>query len=288
MNSMTGYALKSSEFKDYTVYVEIKSLNNRFLELKFKIPPYMENLESRLRKRLKASVKRGKVEVCIKVEAKGHLESKFIKSMIERYYGLIKDIEGKTDFRFQVSLSEILSLKSLINPYEEIAYMHIPAKTVEEIFDDALKDFQDSRYIEGENTKKDLLKYMQMITNSLKRIENVYPSVIVKYKNQLKEKIYELMDGKVDEARLMMEVGIFASKVDISEEISRINGHIGKMLNIIKSNRVCGRELDFIIQEINREINTIGSKVPDYAVSEEVVNTKTSLDKIKEQVRNIE
>jgi len=123
---------------------------------------------------------------------------------------------------------------------------------------------------------------------SLKKIEDACPAVVERYKAQIKQRIQELLDDKVDETRLMIDVGIFASKVDISEEISRINSHVERAVGLIESKESCGRELDFIIQELHREINTIGSKVGDYAVSEEVINTKTMLEKIKEQVRNIE
>jgi uncharacterized protein (TIGR00255 family) len=285
---MTGYAQKSVESGDYTLHCEIKSLNNKFLEMKFRLPPYLFGLESKLRQMLKSSIKRGKVEVFIRVEVKENLEFDFIKSLLKRYYNIIKVIEGETDLKVQVSISELLSLRNLLGQRDEYSFIQIPDEKVVDIFAQTLNALQKSRHIEGNNTKKDLITYIKDITNSLKKIEKKCPQVTQRYKNQLKERINELLNNKVDEARLMMEVGIFSSKVDISEEISRINGHVGKMVVLINSNESCGRELDFIVQELNREINTIGSKVPDFTISEEVVLTKTSVEKIKEQVRNIE
>ena len=285
---MTGYAQKSVESGDYTLLCEIKSLNNKFLEMKFRLPPYLFGLESKLRQMLKSSIKRGKVEVFIRVDVKENLEFDLIKSLLKRYYNIIKVIEGETDLKVQVAISELLSLRNLLGQRDEYSFIQIPDEKVVAIFTQTLNAFQESRHIEGDNTKKDLITYIKDITNSLKKIKKKCPKVTQRYKNQLKERINELINSKVDEARLMMEVGIFSSKLDISEEISRISGHIGKMVVLIKSHESCGRELDFIVQELNREINTIGSKVPDFTVSEEVVLTKTSLEKIKEQVRNIE
>jgi uncharacterized protein (TIGR00255 family) len=179
-------------------------------------------------------------------------------------------------------------MRTLVNPYEDMMYEEIPEDKIEEIFLNTVQAFQESRHVEGENTKKEILSYLEVIRTSLDQIFTVYPPVVEKYKAQLKERIQELIGNKIDETRIMIEVGIFANKVDISEELSRIEGHIKKMTALIHSDEACGRELDFIIQELNREINTIGSKVPEYCVSEEVVNMKSCLEKIKEQVRNIE
>jgi len=288
MYSMTGYASKLFELDYYTVEIDIKSLNSKFLDLRFRLPYSLEYLENRLRKLLKKHVQRGKVDIFFKLTANEQLELKTIKSMIDKYYGIIKKIQDESNAQFQVSLSEIFSMRTLINPYEDMMYEEIPEDKIEEIFLDTVQAFQESRHVEGENTKKEILSYLEVISTSLDQIFAVYPPIVEKYKAQLKEKIQELIGNKIDETRIMIEVGIFANKVDISEELSRIEGHIKKMTALIHSDEAYGRELDFIIQELNREINTIGSKVPEYCVSEEVVNMKSCLEKIKEQVRNIE
>jgi len=286
--SMTGYASKSFEFEDYTIFVQIKSLNNKFLEIKFKLPVYMENMEEMLRRMVRNYVKRGKVEITFKIVAKEQMEFKIMKDLLDRYLTIIHKIEAETEHQFQASLSELLSLKSIFSSVADVSCISITDPAVKEIFIKTIEDFQSSRYIEGENTRAELEKYIHTIQSSLNEIETVAPSIIEKYKGQLQEKISELINERMDETRIMIEVGIFANKVDISEEISRIRGHLNKMLDTVNSDGACGRELDFISQEINREINTIGAKVPDYSVSEKVVEIKTNLEKIKEQVRNIE
>ena len=288
MHSMTGYASKTFDFADYSVTVEIKSLNNKFLEFRCRLPPALDHLEERFRQIIRGYVQRGKVDVFVKLVAREERELRIIKRMIAKYYGILTRIEQETGYGFQVSLSEIVTMKNLINPFEEIAYTDVPDELIEKVFTETVEIFQRTRSIEGENTGKDLLAYVLAVSDSLGKVERLAPAVSEKYKAQLKERVRELVDGKVDETRIMMEVGIFASKIDVSEEISRAGGHIRRFSAAIAAGGACGRELDFIVQEMGREVNTIGSKVPDYSVAEEVVSMKTNLDKIKEQVRNIE
>ena len=288
MYSMTGYASKVYELENFTLQIDIRSLNSRYLDIRFRLPYALEVLEERLRKMLKSLVKRGKVDVSLKLKAHEQFELESLRTLIEKYYSVLKRMQDEMDVHFQVTLSEILTLKSLINPEEETFYREIPVVEIENVFSDTLQAYQESRLREGELTKEEILHHIEFLEESLERVSTGYPAVVEKFKLQLRERIQELIDNTLDENRVMTEVGIFANKIDISEEVSRIRGHIGKMRGCVFSGESCGKELDFVIQELNREINTIGSKVPDYAVAEEVVNMKTCLEKIKEQVRNIE
>ncbi len=321
MYSMTGYASKSFEHQGFNILIEIKSLNNKFLDIRFRLPASLGysspgsisppggrssrdakaspgggpsggkppgSLEWRLRKIIKQHVKRGKIEVLISLTAEEDQEFTVIKSIIDRYCGIIKKIQDETSFNIQISLSEILLMKNLLNPHEDIIRPDISGEVIEEMFGETLKAFQESRSIEGEDTKEDIFGCIEMIKTSIEKIEKEYPPIVDKFKIQLKEKIRNLVGEKLDESRLIIEAGIYASKVDVSEEISRINGHTLKLLRTIESDGSCGRELDFITQEINREINTIGSKVPDFSVAENVITVKSYLERIREQVRNIE
>jgi uncharacterized protein (TIGR00255 family) len=285
---MTGYASKTCDYQDYTLTMEVKSLNNKFLELRFRLPPALDHLEERLRRIVKRFVQRGKVDVFVKLVAKEERELQSIKMMIGKYYGIMKKIREETGYGSQETLSEIIALKNLINPFEEVGYADIPDEFVEEVFTETVRCFQDSRAAEGEHAKRDILSYIDAISSSLSRVERLFPEISVRYREQLRDKIRDLVDGKLDEARIVAEAGILASRVDVSEEISRARGHIGKILRITGASGACGRELDFIVQEMGREVNTVGAKVPDYGVAEEVVSMKTNLEKIKEQVRNVE
>jgi uncharacterized protein (TIGR00255 family) len=314
---MTGYASKAFEYQGFNILIEIKSLNNKFLDVRFRLPSSLGfagpgpvsatkgassskgvtqqqgistpgSLEWRLRRIIKRHINRGKIDVYISLTAEEDYEFTMIKSMIDRYYGIIKKIEDETSISIQLSLSEILLMKNMLNPHEDIVRTDIPEDVIEGIFAETLEAFQESRRIEGEDTREDIYGCIEMIKKSLKKIEKEYQPIVDRYKIQLKEKIRDLVDEKLDETRLVIEAGIYAGRVDVSEEISRIKGHTDKMLRTIKSDGSCGRELDFITQEINREINTIGSKVPDFSVAESVITVKTYLERIREQVRNIE
>jgi len=286
--SMTGFAFRSFEFEDCSLFIEIKSLNNKFLEMRIKLPFQMEHFEEMFRGIVKKYVKRGKLDVSIRVVAKEQMEYNFVRALLQKYSGIMHKLEEDTGYSLDISVSELLSLTTFFNSYSDIAVVSIPENALRKAFIQTIEEFQDSRFREGENTREDIVLYIHSILESVGAIESMSPAIIDKYKAQLREKISELIDGRMDETRVLMEVGVFANKIDISEEISRIRGHLNKMLNIIQKDGSCGRELDFMSQEVNREINTIGSKVPDYSISEKVVDMKTNLEKIKEQVRNIE
>jgi len=286
--SMTGFAFKNFEFEDCTLFIEIKSLNNKFLEMRIKLPFQMEFFEEIIRSIAKKRVKRGKLDINIRVVAKEQMEYHFVRELLQKYSGIMRKLEEDTGYSLDISVSELLSLASFFNSYSDIAAVSISEDALREAFVQTIEEFQDSRLREGENAKEDITAYIHAILESVESVERMSPAIIDKYKTQLQEKINELISGKMDETRVLMEVGVFANKIDISEEISRIKGHLKKMLSIIQKDGSCGRELDFMSQEVNREINTIGAKVPDYAISEKVVDMKTSLEKIKEQVRNIE
>jgi uncharacterized protein (TIGR00255 family) len=252
------------------------------------LPFYLENGEDRLRKILRNYVKRGKIDVFIKIAAREQMELRMMKELYNKYSRLVEIIEDEGGHRLQTSLADLLSLRYLFNNSDEMGRIAIPEEILNDCFIQTIEEFMKSRHIEGEMTKKELQTHVAEINGIVKKIETDYPSVVDRYRNQLKERIQELIDNQVDETRLMMEVGIFANKVDISEEISRIKSHMKKMEEIIEVETACGRKLDFVTQELNREVNTVGAKVPDYSVSEGAVQIKTALEKIKEQVRNIE
>jgi uncharacterized protein (TIGR00255 family) len=288
VNSMTGYAALNFDYKEYTLYIEIRSLNNKFLEIRFRLPLYLEYLEDRLRRILKRDIKRGKVDVTVKVGAKEQMERRMLQEMVSKYGRILEEVQDESQVKLDVSLSDMLSLRYLFNEADALAAVEVDEKDFENGFIRTIEVFKESRRREGEMTKAEIQSYIDDINEIIQRIESLSPAVVETYRNQLKEKIQELIGSQIDETRLMMEVAVFANKADISEELSRVKNHVAKMEETLESDEACGRELDFISQEINREINTIGAKVPDYSISECAVQIKAALEKIKEQVRNIE
>jgi uncharacterized protein (TIGR00255 family) len=286
--SMTGFVSKAYRVGEYTVTVEVKSLNNKFLELRFRLPPVLDHLEERLRGIVRRFVQRGKVDVYIKLAADEERELRNVRKTIARRYGILERIREETGYGVQASLSDIIALGNLVGPSPDEAEADVEDELVEKVFDDALRLFQDSRAAEGEHARRDMRGYVEAVAASLSRIEGRFPEVAARIREQLGERIRELVGAGTDETRVVMEAGILASKADVSEEVSRMKGHLGKFLHAADAEGPCGRELDFIVQEMGREVNTIGAKVPDFTVAEEVVSMKANLERIREQVRNVE
>jgi uncharacterized protein (TIGR00255 family) len=288
VNSMTGYAVLSFEYDEYILNIEIRSLNNKFLEIRFKLPLYLEYMEEGLRRILKRQVKRGKVDVNVKVTAKEQMELRVLKTIVSKYGRLLSEVKRESDVELEFSLYDLLSLRHFFNEAEDLTGIVLDAKRFEACFAQTIERFQESRRAEGQMTKTEIQFHIGAINETIGKIESLSPAVVETYRMQLKDKIRELIGSQIDETRLMMEIAVFANKADISEELSRVKNHVRKMEETLESGEACGRELDFITQEINREINTLGAKVPDYSISECAVQIKAALEKIKEQVRNIE
>jgi uncharacterized protein (TIGR00255 family) len=289
VNSMTGYAALNFEYDEYTLNIEIRSLNNKFLDIRFKLPLYLEYMEERLRRILKIHVRRGKVDVTVKVAAKEQMELRVLKAIVSKYVRILNEVKRESDVELEVSLSDLLSLRHFFNETEDMTRIELDEKRFEACFIQTIERFQESRRAEGEMTKAEIQAHIREINETIGKIEALSPAVMETYRTQLKEKIRELIGSQIDETRLMMEVAVYANKTDISEELSRVKNHVRRMEETLEcSNAACGRELDFIGQEINREINTLGAKVPEYSISECAVRIKAALEKIKEQVRNIE
>jgi uncharacterized protein (TIGR00255 family) len=276
--SMTGFVSKAYRVGEYTVTVEVKSLNNKFLELRFRLPPVLDHLEERLRGIVRRFVQRGKVDVSIKLAADEERELRNVRKTIARRYGILERIREETGYGVQASLSDIIALGNLVGPSADDGDADVEDELVEGVFEDALRRFQDSRAAEGEHARRDMRGYVEAVAASLSRVEGRFPEVAARIREQLGERIRELVGAGTDETRVVMEAGILASKADVSEEVSRMKGHIGKFLHAADAAGPCGRELDFIVQE----------KVPDFTVAEEVVSMKTNLERIREQVRNVE
>ena len=239
MNSMTGYASMSFELGDCTFLIEIKSLNNKFLDIRFKLPSYLEHMEEGLKRLVRGEVRRGKIEVLIRVAAKEAMELKLVQELLGRYMKVVGALAEEYGDKIQVSLQELLALKSLSNSTADSAG-RFEQQEVEKMFVQVLRKFRDSRSREGELALRDIEEYVGLIAGSLEEITKVYPEVQKRYAGQLRKKIEDLIDGGIDETRLMTEVAIFANKVDISEELSRIKGHIAGMRSTLKSGSYLG------------------------------------------------
>lgn len=291
LNSMTGYGRCIKEYDGKTVSAEIKSVNHRFLECAVRTPRGMSYLEETVKAQVAKAVSRGKIEVYITVENPDGeaTEVSYNKSYLTGYLKTLKEISKEYHLKNDVKLSdiaqnrEIFSLRKPEDNVEEIT------ARVKETLAEALEAYNASRAKEGEALKNDILARLSEISENVKIVEARSPETVKEYREKLLARIREVLgDATVDESRILTEAAIYADKVTVAEETTRLNTHIANFTDLLNGSSPIGKKLDFYMQEMNREINTIGSKCNDVSIAKTVVEVKNQLENIREQIQNIE
>ncbi|WP_026476428.1 YicC/YloC family endoribonuclease [Alkaliphilus transvaalensis] len=291
ITSMTGFGRGESQSTDRRFLVEIKSLNHRYLDINIKMPKMFTYLEENIRQTIKDYVKRGRVEVFISYENIGDTEVKVIADvpLAEQYLNALtklKELPVKDD----VTVSLIAKYPDVIRVEKKELDEDATWNALVEALKNSLSKLSEMRKIEGAQLKEDLLMRLGILADYIKEIEGRSPQIVVEYRQRLNERIKELLEEgyHIEESRILMEVALFADKSSIVEEIVRFGSHIKQFTKTMEENDSIGRKLDFLIQEMNREVNTIGSKANDLTITNIVVNLKSELEKMREQVQNIE
>jgi uncharacterized protein (TIGR00255 family) len=291
MHSMTGFGRGSAENEWMKIVVEIKTVNHRYTDFNIKMPKRFNQFEELMKKAIKLVVDRGRIEVY--VQSENYQASDYVvkpnHAVISQYLKALNEISSEYQINDKIGLQLLTRFQDTL----EITTQELDADMVSALLLNAVKDALDSlsqmRRIEGQSLLNDVEQNLAYIESVLSRIEARSPEIVVLYQKKMRDRILELLgDYPVDENRLMMETSIFADKTNIAEEIVRLKAHIIQLRNIMALKEPVGRKLDFLIQEMNREINTIGSKSPDIDISNDVVELKSTLEKIREQVQNIE
>ena len=291
IKSMTGFGRAEYADSNRKFTVEIKSVNHRYLDMAIKMPKKLNFFEAAIRNELKNSIQRGKVDVFITYEdyTENNAVIKYNKDVAEEYLKYLKQMSEEFELDLDVRVStlsrypEVFSMEEIDVDEEEI-WAGLKAA-----IQGAADKFVDARIKEGENLKNDLIMKLDDMLTHVAYIKERAPEIIAEYKKGLEEKVKELLgDVKVDEARLLTEVTIFADKVCIDEEIVRLTSHIETTKKALLEGGSIGRKLDFIAQEMNREANTILSKANDLATSNHAIELKTEIEKVREQIQNIE
>jgi len=288
---MTGYGRNEAIVNGKKITCEIKSVNHRYFDYTVKVPRYYGFMEDRVRTFVSKYIARGKVDIYISVESydtsdrKIQLNSELAKSYIDALYelrdkfALADDISVTSVSRF----SDIFKSEKIEEDEEELW------SVVQEVLEPAVLDFVAMREREGERIQKDLCDRIEYMKTLSSKIEGLSEESVSQYREKLYTKIKEILDDRsIDEARVLTEVAIFADKVAVNEEIVRLGSHFNEFYDIIKRPEPAGRKLDFLIQEINREVNTTGSKSVNIEISSIVVELKGEIEKLREQVQNIE
>ena len=292
VKSMTSFGRSSSEEGQKRIFtVEMKSVNNRYLDINIRMPKALISLEEEVRKMISSSLSRGKVDVFINLKNYSQNEGtpKVDLKLAEDYLNCLREIETNFGLKNDVSVMQLARFPEVITVVQE-------EEKVEEIFEElkplistSIKMMINMRIVEGEKLKEDILDKVSVIEDLVREIEKVADTVPKAYKVKLEERLSELLSGAdIDQNRLATEVCIFADKATVDEEITRLGSHISQIRKTLSLNEPIGRKLDFIIQEMNRETNTIGSKSSDIHMTNIVIDIKNLIEKIREQVQNIE
>ncbi|MFC0271236.1 YicC/YloC family endoribonuclease [Metabacillus herbersteinensis] len=288
--SMTGFGRSVGEFDRGKLTVEIKSVNHRFSEISIKMPRQFLSIEDKIKKAITQSVHRGRVEAFIQCDGESLVERsiKVDWNLLEQYAVTLSTIKNQYNIQEPLTLNQLLAIDDVISINEETKIQDELEINLINVVYDAVLHLVTMRKAEGEQLKIDISKRLTQISIHTDELKRLAPLVIDSYREKVQKRISEYVTGIIDENRILTEVALFADRVDISEELTRIDSHIHQFLETLEVIGPIGRKLDFIVQELNREANTIGSKANDRQIAKVVVDIKSMIEKIKEQVQNIE
>ena len=292
IKSMTGYGKAEAMLDGRKHAVEIRSLNHRYLEISLRLPGSLSSLETEIRRRVGERFSRGRIEVSVRVDTNGNMEEGRLElnlPLLKNYHDLLRRLKAEFQLSGDITLDHFTGFKDIFVPMEVDTDMELIAAQIGTVLDEAVRLLTEMRQKEGELLLVDLDEHIRRVEGCLNVIADRAPKCVQEYQRRLTERIRELTGGvDVDEIRLNQEVAIMADKSDVTEEIVRLASHISQFREMLKSGDAIGRKIDFLIQEMNREINTIGSKTGDLDISRNVIEIKSELGKLREQVQNIE
>jgi uncharacterized protein (TIGR00255 family) len=293
VRSMTGYGRAEAILDGQKYTVEIKSLNHRFLEISLRLPASLSALEMEIKKKIGEPLLRGKIDVSIRRDVQSSAENGQYLALnlplAQNYFNLLMQLKQSLNIQDDIRLEMIAGQKDVFqmaeSPQDDTALWQGLAMVLEQ----ALAGMMEMRRREGEILSRDLSARLGLMAQLLSRIEAKAPQVVLEYQKRLADRVRELTSGLVvDEGRLSQEIAVFAEKSDITEEIVRLGSHLEQFQEMLDSEEAIGRKVDFLIQEMNREVNTIGAKSSDADISKQVIEIKNELAKLREQVQNLE
>lgn len=291
IKSMTGFGRSTYENEGREYIIEIKSVNNRFTDINIKMPRNLNYLEEKIRKQILSNISRGKVEVSIQLNNNSDLGKKINLNtdIANRYIEELKKLTEETNIIDNINIMDIAKFPDVLNIKIDEEAEEIIEKELFIALDSAINSFLDMRQKEGSKIKVDLENRIEVIKQKIEQISSISAGLVDEYVVKLETRIKELLKTDVvDQTRLAQEVVIYSDKCSVEEEITRLKSHISQFLNLLNENIAIGKKLDFLIQEMNRETNTIGSKANNLEITNFVVDIKTELENVREQIQNIE
>ncbi len=290
IKSMTGYGKANLEKNERRYQIEIKTVNHRYLDISVKMPRQLSYLEEPIKKAISNKVKRGKVDVFVTFE-NNSLEGQEIKintELASAYIKELKKLAESENILADIQVNDIARYPDVLN-IKNNQDDEIIKQELLEVSQIAIDNLIEMRQVEGTKMAEDIKQRLEYIQEKVKEISKLSTGLIEEYVVKLEERLKQILKGQeIDQARLAQEVVIYADKCSVEEEVTRLNSHISQFHNLINSNEPIGKKLDFIIQEMNRETNTIGSKANNLEITDRVIDLKTQIENIREQIQNIE
>ncbi|TQQ84437.1 YicC family protein [Peptacetobacter hominis] len=290
--SMTGFGRGEFKNENYEFVVECRTINHKYSDINIRMPRRISFLEEKVRNLIKEYVKRGRADVFVRMEVSGSedVELKLDENLASQYVEILKRIRDKFDLKDDISAINIAKFPDVVRTEEKEEDEEFIWSMLKEAVEESMKKLTEMRREEGMKLESDVKMRSNLLEEYIIKIEGYADRVVLENKNKLTARIKEFIDNPeaIDENRIAMEAAIYADKSNITEEIVRFKSHIGQLRKTIESNESIGRKVDFLIQEMNRETNTIGSKSSDLDITDTVVEIKSELEKIREQIQNIE
>lgn len=288
---MTGYGRGERVFPGKTITVELRAVNNRYFDCSIRIPRIYLFLEEQIKSTIQKKVARGKVDVFVSIDGQeaAPLQISVNRSVAEGYYQAHAHLSQLFNITNDLTTTQLAKLPDVLLVEKSQEDLDETSHEILAAVEIALGDFQNMRSKEGEQLRQDLLHHGQRVEALLLEIEAHSPRTMINYRQKLEQRLKEMMGtNQFDEGRILTEIAIFADKVAVSEETVRLHSHLSQLRELLLQDGVVGRKLDFLIQEFNREANTIGSKCCDIEMSRHVVDMKAEIEKMREQTQNVE
>ncbi len=288
---MTGYGRGQATVDGTDILVEIKSVNNRYYDFSARLPRMYGYLEEKLKTFMNGSISRGKIEVSVSIYNSGSKSEEISINLdvANGYINALREANQSLGLTDDITLShvsrfpEVFIVKKIIEDEESVW------NNIKPVAEEAVAKFVAMRETEGEKMKEDLSSRLDFILSKVEEVEKISPTTTENYRNRLYQKLKDVLsDNNIDEQRILTEAAIFSEKVAVDEETVRLRSHISQFRELLETDEPVGRKLDFLVQEMNRESNTIGSKAQDIAITKIVVDVKSEIEKIREQIQNIE
>ena len=290
IKSMTGFGRGKYENEGRTYTVEIKSVNHKYSDINVRLPRFLNSVEDKIRKRVAEVISRGKIDIFVSFENYSNKGTtiRINKDLAKEYIRELKELANEAELRFDLNVIDVSKFPEILK-LEDEDNDELIGQEVMIALDDALGKFVSMREVEGQKLVEDIEKRIYLIQEKINEVTKFSSTLVEEYMARLQTRVNELLaPGVVDEARLMQEIVIFSDKSSIEEELTRLKSHIYQFLELIKQSSPIGKKIDFLIQEINREVNTIGSKANSLDITNKVIEIKTEVENIREQIQNIE